>query len=92
VRRVFASETHRDPSDADAALYDGFIADGDRRQFARIRSSAPAQLRAFAAQHNRPQVNTCGDSRMGATGPFPPIRVAPQCAPTAIPGRIDPTA
>lgn len=55
VRRVFASEAHREPSDADAALYDGFIADGDRRQFARIRSSAPAALRAFAAELRDPR-------------------------------------
>jgi exodeoxyribonuclease-1 len=55
VRRVFASEAHREPSDADAALYDGFIADGDRRQFARIRSSEPGQLRAFAAELRDPR-------------------------------------
>jgi len=55
VRRVFASEAHRDPSDADAALYDGFIADGDRRQFARIRSSEPGQLRAFATELRDPR-------------------------------------
>ncbi len=55
VRRVFASEGHREPGDADAALYDGFIADGDRRQFARIRSSAPQALRAFAAELRDPR-------------------------------------
>jgi exodeoxyribonuclease-1 len=55
VRRVFASEGHRDPSDADAALYDGFINDADRRQFARIRSSAPAALREFAAALRDPR-------------------------------------
>jgi exodeoxyribonuclease-1 len=46
---VFASEGHREPGDADAALYDGFIADGDRRQFPGIRSSAPEGLRALGA-------------------------------------------
>ena len=55
VRRVFASEAHREPSDADAALYDGFIGDTDRRQFARIRSSAPAALREFAASLRDPR-------------------------------------
>jgi exodeoxyribonuclease-1 len=55
VRRVFASEGHRDPSDADAALYDGFINDADRRQFARIRSSAPAALRGIAANLRDPR-------------------------------------
>jgi exodeoxyribonuclease-1 len=55
VRRVFASEAHREPSDADAALYDGFINDADRRQFARIRSSAPAALRGIAANLRDPR-------------------------------------
>ncbi|MEO8160815.1 MAG: exodeoxyribonuclease I [Arenimonas sp.] len=56
VRRVFAGESHRDPADVDAALYDGFIGDGDKRAFARIRSSAPAQLRAFAAELKDPRL------------------------------------
>lgn len=56
VRRVFASEAHRDPADVDAALYDGFIADADKRAFARIRSSAPAALRDFAAQLKDPRL------------------------------------
>jgi exodeoxyribonuclease-1 len=55
VRRVFASEAHREPSDADAALYDGLIGDADRRQFARIRSSAPEALREFAATLRDPR-------------------------------------
>ena len=50
VRRVFASETARAASDPDAALYDGFVADGDKRLFARIRSSEPAELAAIASQ------------------------------------------
>jgi exodeoxyribonuclease-1 len=50
VRRVFASESHRDPSDADAALYDGFLADADRRLFPGIRASKPDGLREFAVQ------------------------------------------
>jgi exodeoxyribonuclease-1 len=55
VRRVFASEAHREPSDADAALYDAFLADADRRQFARIRSSAPKALREFAGALRDPR-------------------------------------
>jgi exodeoxyribonuclease-1 len=55
VRRVFASEGHRDPSDVDAAVYDGFINDADRRQFARIRSSAPQALRDFATSLRDPR-------------------------------------
>src|SRR5207342_2037639 len=35
VRRVFASEGARNPSDADAGLYDGFLPDADRRVFPR---------------------------------------------------------
>jgi exodeoxyribonuclease-1 len=56
VRRVFASESHRERADADAALYDGFIGDGDRRAFPRIRSSAPEGLRAFAAELKDPRM------------------------------------
>jgi exodeoxyribonuclease-1 len=56
VRRVFASEAHREPADVDAALYDGFIADADKRAFARIRSSAPAALRDFSAQLKDPRL------------------------------------
>ena len=33
VRRVFASETARAAADPDAALYDGFVADADKRLF-----------------------------------------------------------
>ena len=55
VRRVFAGESHREPSDADAGLYDGFIADSDKRTFATIRSSRPAELRALSAQLKDPR-------------------------------------
>jgi exodeoxyribonuclease-1 len=55
VRRVFASEGHREPADADAALYDGFAADGDKRAFPRIRSSKPAELAALAGELKDPR-------------------------------------
>jgi exodeoxyribonuclease-1 len=55
VRRVFASEAHRERADADAALYDGFLADADRRLFPRIRASSPEGLREFAAQLRDPR-------------------------------------
>ena len=45
VRRVFARE--RDPRerpDVDAALYDGFVGDGDKARMARVRATPPAQL------------------------------------------------
>ncbi len=48
VRRVFAVETVREPADADAALYDGFPSDADKRLFPRVRSSAPSELAALA--------------------------------------------
>ena len=44
VRRVFASERARQPVDADASLYDGFIGDGDKRRFTAVRSTPPHAL------------------------------------------------
>ncbi|MDQ3288698.1 MAG: exodeoxyribonuclease I [Pseudomonadota bacterium] len=50
VRRVYARESARPPSDADAALYDGFIGAGDKRLFNEVRSTSPNALgtRTFA--------------------------------------------
>ena len=44
VRRLFARETARDAGDVDAALYDGFIGDGDKRLFAQVRGTPPHAL------------------------------------------------
>jgi exodeoxyribonuclease-1 len=44
VRRVFASERAREPADADASLYDGFIGDGDKRRFSAVRATPPHAL------------------------------------------------
>ena len=44
VRRVYARERAHAPVDADAALYDGFIGDADKRLLAQIRASAPEAL------------------------------------------------
>ena len=44
VRDVFARPPERTPSDADASLYDGFIADADRRLFPRVRGTPPHLL------------------------------------------------
>ncbi|NUS39073.1 MAG: exodeoxyribonuclease I [Lysobacter sp.] len=44
VRRVYASERVREPADADATLYDGFIGDGDRRRGADVRATPPEAL------------------------------------------------
>lgn len=47
VRRVFARERdERAPPDVDAALYDGFIGDGDKARLAMVRATPPAQLGA----------------------------------------------
>ncbi|MEO6172609.1 MAG: exodeoxyribonuclease I, partial [Arenimonas sp.] len=47
VRQVFTKRAVYDPSDADAALYDGFASDTDKRFFTTIRSSSPNHLKSF---------------------------------------------
>jgi exodeoxyribonuclease-1 len=44
LRKVYAAEAERAPADADAALYDGFIGDGDRRLFPQVRGTPPQAL------------------------------------------------
>jgi exodeoxyribonuclease I len=44
VRRIYAGQPDRPPSDCDAGLYDGFLPDVDRERFPQIRSAAPAEL------------------------------------------------
>jgi len=44
VRRVFALQAPRPPSDADASLYDRFVPDGDRRRCAMVRATPPQRL------------------------------------------------
>ncbi len=46
LHRVFA-RAPRQPADPDAALYDGFPADADKRRFAAVRSTPPSELRAL---------------------------------------------
>ena len=57
VRRVFARDRDgdRSPPDVDAALYDGFIGDGDKGRLAMVRATPPAQLgtREFGFQDPR---------------------------------------
>lgn len=55
VRRVFASENHREPADPDAALYDGFVAEGDKRAFLKVRSSKPSELGVLEAELKDPR-------------------------------------
>jgi exodeoxyribonuclease-1 len=44
VRQIFALDKHREPADADAALYDGFPSDADKRIFPLVRGTAPVKL------------------------------------------------
>ena len=55
VRKVFAMEKHREPADADAALYDGFVSDADKRLFGLVRSTPPEQLPALESRFADPR-------------------------------------
>ncbi len=44
VRRIYAQEATRDPADPDAALYDGFVGDGDKRRCTDVRATPPEAL------------------------------------------------
>lgn len=55
VRRVFAAEPAREPADADAALYDGFPSDADKRLFPLVRSAPPTKLAAFGPRFDDPR-------------------------------------
>lgn len=44
MRQVFGGERAYDQPDADASLYDGFIADGDKRRLAEVRATPPEHL------------------------------------------------
>ncbi len=44
VRRVFSRPPRERSADVDAALYDGFLPDADRRQFATVRGTPPDRL------------------------------------------------
>jgi exodeoxyribonuclease I len=57
VRRVYATERAREPGDADASLYDGFLAEGDKRLLREVRTTPPSAMRerAFAFRDPRLQ-------------------------------------
>ena len=44
VRQVFGKERAFETPDADASLYGGFLADGDRKRFQDVRATPPAEL------------------------------------------------
>ena len=50
VRRVYAGERPPTPSDVDGSLYDGFLADGDRRLLPVVRASTPTELAALGSR------------------------------------------
>ena len=56
LQQVYALEREYAPGDADAALYDGFIADADKRRFADVRSTPPEQLGARAFGFRDPRL------------------------------------
>ena len=56
VRQVFGGERDLPPSDVDASLYDGFLADGDKALMPRIRTSPPAELASFAERLRDPRM------------------------------------
>ena len=55
VRQVFGATRERTPSDPDAALYEGFLAEGDKRLLAEVRTTPPEALgtRAFGFRDAR---------------------------------------
>ena len=56
VRQVYGGERDLPPSDVDASLYDGFLADGDKALMPRIRTSPPAELASFAERLRDPRM------------------------------------
>jgi exodeoxyribonuclease-1 len=56
VRQVYARPHERAPSDVDAALYDGFLPDTDRRLFAQVRAAPPQALPGFATRFVDPRL------------------------------------
>jgi len=56
MRQVFGSERAHDKPDVDAALYDGFIADGDKRRMAEVRATPPEHLGARAFDFKDPRL------------------------------------
>ena len=56
VRRVFGKDEARAPADADASLYDGFLADGDKRLFQDVRTTPPESLGERAISFRDPRL------------------------------------
>jgi exodeoxyribonuclease-1 len=59
VRRIYAGSRDNAPADVDASLYEGFLAEGDRRLFPQLRNSAPAELAGLETRlrdHRMPEL------------------------------------
>ncbi len=56
VRQVYGGERTATINDVDAALYDGFLADGDKALMTRLRTSPPVELAAFADRLKDPRM------------------------------------
>ena len=56
VRQVYARSREARLVDADAALYDGFVPDHDKRLFQKVRAAPPRALPAFAMQFEDPRL------------------------------------
>lgn len=58
VRQVYGNERAAAPAvnDADASLYDGFLAEGDKRLLAQVRASAPTELGALESRFRDPRL------------------------------------
>ena len=56
VRQVYAKPREMRVVDADAALYDGFVPDHDKRLYPQLRAAAPSALHAFTAQFQDPRL------------------------------------
>ncbi|WP_093138079.1 exodeoxyribonuclease I [Pseudoxanthomonas sp. GM95] len=57
VRQVFASERAHEPSDPDASIYDGFLAEGDKRKLTEVRTTPPEALRERAFGFKDPRLD-----------------------------------
>ena len=55
VRQAFATEAAREPADADAALYDGFPSDADKRLFPQVRSAPLSKLADYGPRFDDPR-------------------------------------
>ena len=75
IRRVFARERPAAPVDADAALYDGFLGDGDKRAVrTAARDAAAAAGRAQASPSATRACPNCCSATARATGRKPCCR------------------